>query len=94
MKQQNIEKIKSILKHWNPLGNRKDSISDLNNYETEVVDIIFNLEIEYNFPEKSISKNQLSIIVKEVLNQAFDLHLTRSDCDDYSIQILKILNEK
>ena len=94
MKQENIEKIKSILKHWNPLGNRKDSISDLNDYETEALDIIFNLEIDYDFPEKSISKNQLSIIIKEVLNQAFNLHLTNSDCEDCSTQILKILNEK
>ena len=94
MKQEKIEKIKSILKHWNPLGNRKDSISDLNDYETEALDIIFNLEIDYDFPEKSISKNQLSIIIKEVLNQAFNLHLTNSDCEDCSTQILKILNEK
>ncbi len=94
MNQQNIEKIKSILTNWNPLGNREHSITDLNDYETEVEDIIFNLEIEYDFPEKSITKNQLCKITKEVLNQAFDLHLTDSDCDDYSKEILKILNEK
>jgi hypothetical protein len=53
-------------------------MQDLNDYETEVDDIIFNLKIEYDFPKKSVSKKQLSKIVKEVLNDAFDLYLTSS----------------
>lgn len=93
MNQQKIEQIKTILKYWNPLGNAKHSIPDLNDYETEVDDIIFNLEIDYDFPEKSVTKNQLSKIIKEVLNQAFDLYLTNSECDAYSEQILMILNQ-
>ncbi|MFE3867483.1 hypothetical protein ACFX5E_05265 [Flavobacterium sp. LS2P90] len=94
MNQQKIEQIKSILKYWNPLGNAEHSIPDLNDYETEVDDIIFSLEIDYDFPEKSVTKNQLSKIVKEVLNQAFELHLTNAECDAPSEEILKILNDK
>lgn len=94
MEQQKIEQIKSILKHWNPLGNAEHSIQDLNDYETEVDDIIFNLEIEYDFPEKSVTKKQLSKIVKEVLNQAFDLYLTNSECDAPSEEILEVLNQR
>jgi hypothetical protein len=45
--------------------------------ETEVDDIIFHLEI-VTF-QKSITQKQLSKIIKEVLNQAFDLHLTNSN---------------
>lgn len=94
MNEQKIEHIKAILMSWNPLGNAAHKTPDLNNYETEVDDIIFNLNIDYDFPEKSVSKKQLSKIVKEVLNEAFNLYLTSSECDTYSEKILKILNEK
>ncbi|MBC5841107.1 MAG: hypothetical protein K2Y30_06900 [Flavobacteriaceae bacterium] len=93
MNQDKIEEFKAILKKWNPLGTAEKNIIGLNDYETEVNDIIFNLEIEYGFPEKSITKKQLSKIIKEVLNEAFDLHLTYSESDDYSAEILKILKD-
>ena len=93
MNQDKIEQFKAILKKWNPLGTTENNITDLNDYETEVDDIIFNLEIEYDFPEKSITKKQLSTIIKEVLNQAFDLHLTNLECDSHSEEILKILKD-
>ncbi|WP_367773053.1 hypothetical protein AB3G33_04885 [Flavobacterium sp. WC2421] len=91
MNQQKIEQVKKILTHWNPLGDAKHRVTDLNDYETEVEDIIFGLSIEYDFPEKDITIQQLSIITKEVLNQAFNLYLTNSECDAYSEKILKIL---
>mgnify|MGYP002662927379 CR=1 FL=1 len=93
MNQDKIERFKAILKKWNPIGTAEHSIPDLNDYETEVDDIIFNLEIDYDFPEKNITQKQLSKIIKEVLNQAFDLHLTNSECDVPSEEILKILKE-
>jgi hypothetical protein len=93
MNQDKIEQFKAILKEWNPLGTAENNISDLNDYETEVDDIIFNLEIEYDFPEKSITQKQLSKIIKEVLNEAFNLDLTHSECDANSEEILKILKD-
>jgi hypothetical protein len=93
MNQDKIEQFKAILKKWNPLGTAENNITDLNDYKTEVDDIIFNLEIEYDFPKKSITKKQLSKIIKEVLNEAFNLHLTHSECDVYSEEILKILKD-
>ena len=93
MNQDKIEQFKAILKKWNPLGTAENNITDLNDYETEVDDIIFNLEIEYDFPKKSITKKQLSKIIKEVLNEAFNLHLIQSDCDVYSEEILIILKD-
>ncbi|OQA95656.1 MAG: hypothetical protein BWY22_02103 [Bacteroidetes bacterium ADurb.Bin217] len=41
MTQLQIDKVKKILIEWNPLGNRAKEISDLNNYETEAIDILF-----------------------------------------------------
>jgi hypothetical protein len=64
MNQDKIEQFKVILKKWNPLGTAENNISDLNDYETEVDDIIFNLEIEYVFPAKSVTQKQLSKIIK------------------------------
>jgi hypothetical protein len=93
MNQDKIEQFKAILKEWNPLGTAENNITDLNDYETEVDDIIFNLKIEYDFPEKSITQKQLSKIIKEVVNEAFNLHLTHSECDANSEEILKILKD-
>lgn len=93
MNQDKIEQFKASLKNWNPLGTAENNITNLNDYETEVHDIIFNLEIEYNFPKKNITQKQLSKILKEVLNEAFDLHLTNSECDAHSEEILKILKD-
>ncbi len=93
MNQDKIEQFKACLKKWNPLGTTANDIADLNDYETEVVDIIFNLEIEYDFPEKNITQKQLSKMIKEVLNEAFNLYLTNSECDAHSEEILKILKD-
>jgi hypothetical protein len=49
---------------------------------------IFHLEIEYDFQKKYYPK-ELSKQIKEVLNQAFDLHLTNSECDAHSEEILR-----
>lgn len=94
MNQDKIEQFKAVLKKWNPLGTAENNIPDVNDYETEVDDIIFNLKIDYDFPEKSITQKQLSKIIKEVLNEAFDLYLTNSDCNAPSEEILKILKEE
>jgi hypothetical protein len=93
MNQNKIEQFKAILKKWNPLGTAENNINDLNDYETEVDDIIFNLEIEYDFPEKRITQKQMSKIIKEVLNEAVNLHLTHSECEAHSEEILKILKD-
>ena len=93
MNQNKIEQFKAILKKWSPLGIAENNVADLNDYETEVDDIIFNLEIEYDFPKKSITQKQLSKIIKEVLNEAFYLHLTSSECDAHSAEILKVLKD-
>ena len=49
MNEEHIQKIKEILTQWNPLGEQANQISDLNDYETEAVDIIFNIDVEVDF---------------------------------------------
>lgn len=94
MNEQKTEQIKSILKSWNPLGTAAERITDLNDYDTEVGDILFHLAIDYEFPEKKVTQKQVVKIVKEVLNEAFNLYLTSSDCDAPCEEVLRVLNEK
>jgi hypothetical protein len=51
-----------------PLRIAENNIADLNDYETEVDDIIFHLEIDTI--SKKYYPKQLSKMIKEVLNQA------------------------
>ena len=91
MNEEHIQKIKEILTQWNPLGERANQISDLNNYETEAVDIIFNIDIEVDIKKTRDPQNRVRIIVKEVLNEAFNLWLTDEDCEKPSELIYKVL---
>ncbi|MFN0188935.1 MAG: hypothetical protein ACKVQV_09555 [Bacteroidia bacterium] len=92
MTQDKIERIKNILTVWNPARDALIPIVDLNNYDTEVEDFIFNLEIEYDFPEEKITNKQAIRMLKEVLNEAFNLHLTDAECEKPTLEIMKILN--
>jgi hypothetical protein len=44
MDEKHIEKVKQLLTDWNPLGERAKQITDLGNYETEAIDILFYLD--------------------------------------------------
>ena len=91
MNEDHINKIKEILTQWNPLGDRVNQISDLNNYETEAVDIIFNVDIEFDLKKIREPKKRVRKIVKEVLNEAFNLWLTDEACEKPSELIYKVL---
>ena len=92
MDEEHIQKIKEILTQWNPLGEQAKQISDLNDYETEAVDIIFNIDIEVDFKKTKDPSKRVLIIVKEVLNEAFNLWLTDKDCDAHAKLIFNVLN--
>ena len=68
-----ISKVAAVLAEWNPLGSRADSVSDLDGYRIEAIDIIMALGVFRRFaaPEETVS---------DILNQAFDLSLKPSDC--------------
>ncbi len=68
-----ISKVAAVLADWNPLGSRADTVSDLDGYRIEAIDIIMALGVFRKFvaPEKTVS---------DILNQAFDLSLKPIDC--------------
>lgn len=68
-----ISKVAAVLAEWNPLGSKADSISDLDGYRIEAIDIIMALGVFRRFvaPEETVS---------DVLNQAFALSLKPSEC--------------
>ena len=86
MEDYEIEEVAKILTKWNPLGDDAKRIKDLDGYRTEAIDIIFNLKI--NKSKASAVKS-----VMGVLNQAFDLYLTKTECVGPTQEILNILNK-
>ena len=80
-----IQKVMKILTDWNPLGSRANAISDLDNYRTEAIDILCHFDL---------NKTNTAIIVREVINQAFDLALSARDCASVGLKIQKILEER
>ena len=80
-----IQKAMEILTEWNPLGPRANTIGDLDNYKTEAIDILFNL---------NLSKNNPAVIVQQVINQAFDLSLSVADCASVGRKIHKLIKKQ
>lgn len=78
-----IESVMAILTRWNPLGDRAESIADLDNYRTEAMDILAELGMSWH--GMSAPK-----VVQTVLNQAFDLCLTVEDCEQAAREIKRV----
>jgi hypothetical protein len=64
--EEHILKVTNLLTAWNPLGDKAGSVKDLDNYRAEAIDILSNLDLEG--PKATPAR-----IVRDVLNQAFDL---------------------
>ena len=84
--EEHIQKVMDLLTAWNPLGDRANSIKDLDNYRTEAIDILYNLDLK-GF------KTATTRIVRDVINQAFDLSLSLEDCMDISRKILEQVSD-
>jgi len=80
-----IRKVMEVLTEWNPLGKRATTISDLDNYRTEAIDILFNLELRKSNP---------AVIVQQVINQAFDLSLSVADCTSVGRKIQELIKKQ
>lgn len=90
-----LERIKKILTEWNPAKNSRVPINnDLDNYDTEANDFLFFLEFEYDYPNRKISLKQVQKLLKGILNDAFDLHLTDQECETPTAEIMRILTDK
>lgn len=86
MDQTQIKKVASVLAEWNPLGNKAQNFTDLEGYRTEAIDIIS----VFRLP---IGGTTATSKVMTVLNQAFELTLSESDCAEAAKKIALILEQ-
>jgi hypothetical protein len=87
MEESEISEVAKILNEWNPLGDEAANVPDLDGYRSESIDILFHLEPENG---KAGAEN----VIMQVLNEAFNIDLTRNDCSDAASKILRILSKK
>jgi len=85
--EKHIQKTMQVLSRWDPLGDKARHIKDLDNYRTEAIDILFH--IKSNF-----IRGDASVVIREVLNDAFDLSLSVDDCSNAAKEITKIASGK
>jgi hypothetical protein len=81
-----IEQVSRVLSEWNPLGDRANTIPDLEGYRIEAIDILFNLRL--------FGSANPSATVQDILNQAFDLSLPIDECHDAARKIASIFETK
>lgn len=82
-----IEKIQSILSEWNPLGEKASEIHDLNNYETEAIDILF-------YIDKKSSIDRINKIMTQVISQAFGVYHDLENTKQYAEKIRRTFTLK
>jgi hypothetical protein len=83
--EKDIQKTMEILTDWNPLGSKAKTIKDLDNYRTEAKDILFNIEL---------GRDKAAVIVRRVLNQAFDIALSLDECTAVGNKIQELIKDK
>jgi hypothetical protein len=83
MKEELISSISEILNEWNPLGNQAESITDLEGYKYEAMDILSAIKI---------TKVHTEIAVSDVLTQAFRISLDDDQLKYYSSKIEQLIN--
>ncbi len=87
MEEYEISEVAKILIEWNPLGDEAANVPDLDGYRSESIDIVFHLE-------SGISKAGLENLVMQILNEAFNIDLTKNDCSDAASKIFRILSKR
>ena len=83
MKDELISSISNILTEWNPLGEKSSTITDLEGYKYEAMDILSSIEITKITVEKAVS---------QVLSEAFDITIDEAELKHYSRKIEQLLN--
>ena len=87
MEEYEISEVAKILNEWNPLGDEAANVPDLDGYRYESIDILSHLE-------SAKGKTSVESVLMQVLNEAFNIDLTKNDCSDAASKILRILNKK
>ena len=88
MEDYEISEAAKVLSEWNPLGDDAERVKDLDGYKTEATDILFELEMS------GMKNARVKKVVMQVLNEAFDIELTESECSDAANRIIGILSKK
>jgi len=81
--EKHIQKTMEVLSDWNPLGDRADLVKDLDNYRTEAIDILFHMGL-------GGSSTDPGIVIRDILNEAFDLSLSLDECSSVAQKIAQI----
>ena len=86
MKEELIDQIASILEKWNPLGEKASSIPDLDGYRVEAIDILSTINI-------ISGSNKVERAINQVLAQAFDLELDKSELSRIAMEVKNTIDE-
>ena len=88
MNKETISKVASVLNAWNPLGEKAKTITDLDGYRIEAIDILSTI----NYMRE---KNKIEKAIKQVVSQAFHIEVNDSEASKAAMEIEQILvNEK
>ncbi|MFB3040797.1 MAG: hypothetical protein ACE1ZS_03195 [Candidatus Poribacteria bacterium] len=79
-----IIQISKILTAWNPLGELAAVMKDLDNYQTEAVDIMLVINLYGYSPKKAVS---------EIIREAFLIDLEETELDHFSSKIKAVLEK-
>ncbi len=82
------KEIQKILIEWDPLGDDKWEIKDLDNYKIEAMDISSDLYIMNINSEKSCIR-----LVRNTISQAFDIDVPTEEAEKYGKTIWKIFSK-
>ena len=93
MEDEILNKVKHVLNDWNPLGENTSKIEDLKEYEIEAIDILFYIDLEVTSKRPVDAKKQIQRLIKDVLEEAFNIDLTNEDCRIPAEKIYQILHE-
>jgi hypothetical protein len=87
MNEDYINKVKQLLLNWNPLGDKSKQIADLDNYNTEAIDILWHID-------KKSSIDRINKITAQVLSEAFGIYIDLNVSRKYAEKIQSIINDK
>ncbi len=91
MNDKHIKRITKVLTDWNPLGDESEKTLDETGYETEAIDILYHIGSDLHFRKTKETEKRVLLIVKELLNEAFNLFLTDGDCKEPALAIYNII---
>jgi hypothetical protein len=88
MEDYEIYEVARILGKWKPLGDAAETVNDLDAYQAEFADILFELEMSGR------SNARVKKVVMQVPSEAFDIELTENECSDAANRITDVLSKK